>query len=81
MTDPPISFNLWTAPWIRVTRRDGNDAELSIGACLAEAHTLAALSDPSPLVVGGTHRLLAAILQAIYAPDDGLCATLEQKTQ
>ena len=77
MTDPPISFNLWTAPWIRVTRRDGSDAELSIGACLAEAHTLAALSDPSPLVVGGTHRLLAAILQAIYAPDDlGELATL-----
>lgn len=70
MTDPPPSFNLWHAPWIRVTRLDGGDAELGIGACLAKAHDLAALSDPSPLVVGGTHRLLAAILQAIYAPRD-----------
>jgi CRISPR system Cascade subunit CasA len=70
MSDPPVSFNLWHEPWIRVMGRDGGDAELSIGACLAEAHALAALSDPSPLVVGGTHRLLAAILQAIYAPRD-----------
>lgn len=70
MSVPPLSFNLWSEPWIRVTRNDGAEAELSIGACLAEAHTLAALADPSPLVVGGTHRLLAAILQAIYAPRD-----------
>lgn len=70
MSEPTASFNLWSEPWIRVTRLDGGDAELGIGACLAEAHDLAALSDPSPLVVGGTHRLLAAILQAIYAPRD-----------
>jgi CRISPR system Cascade subunit CasA len=70
MSDPPVRFSLWSEPWIRVTRCDGGEAEVSIGACLVEAHTLAALSDPSPLVVGGTHRLLAAILQAIYAPRD-----------
>lgn len=71
MSDPPATFNLWSDPWIRVTRADdGGEAELGIGVCLAEAHCLAALSDPSPLVVGGTHRLLAAILQAIYAPRD-----------
>jgi CRISPR system Cascade subunit CasA len=70
VSDPPISFNLWTDPWIRVTTPDGAEATLAIGECLAAAHTLAALGDPSPLVVGGTHRLLAAILQAIYAPQD-----------
>ncbi len=70
MTDPPVSFNLWTEPWIRVTCQDGRDAELSIGDCLMRAHTLVGLSDPSPLVVGGTHRLLAAILQAIYKPQE-----------
>ncbi len=63
-------FDLWTEPWIRVTRLDGSDAEMSIHDALVQAHTLSALSDPSPLVVGGTHRLLAAILQAIYAPAD-----------
>lgn len=69
MTAPP-TFNLWTYPWIRVIHNDRRDAEVSIHDCLAHAHELAALSDPSPLVVGGTHRLLAAILQAIYQPKD-----------
>ena len=68
MSVPPYQFNLWHEPWIRVTRLDGSGANLGIGTCLAEASTLAALSDPSPLVVGGTHRLLTAILQAINAP-------------
>lgn len=67
---PPVSFHLWHEPWIRATRQqDGREVTLSIGACLAEAHTLYALHDPSPLVVGGIHRLLTAILQAIYAPE------------
>lgn len=70
MTTSDVSFDLWHQPWIRVIDQEGSDAELSIGDCLRRAHTLAGLSDPSPLVVGGTHRLLAAILQAIYAPQD-----------
>lgn len=70
MTDPPFAFNLWTEPWIRATRPGGTSVELGIGACLVEAHTLAALHDPSPLVVAGVHRLLTAILQAIHAPCD-----------
>src|SRR5258706_2280765 len=65
----PISFNLWRDSWISVIQPDGQMRELSIGACLAEAHTLAALQDASPLVVAGTHRLLVAILQAIYTPE------------
>lgn len=70
MTTSDVSFSLWHEPWIRVIDQEGSDAELSISDCLRRAHTLAGLSDPSPLVVGGTHRLLAAILQAIYAPQD-----------
>lgn len=82
MSDHTVSFNLWAEPWIRVTRPGGDEATLSIDACLAEAHKLAALGDPSPLVVGGTHRLLAAILQAIYAPRDlGEIAALLQLGQ
>jgi CRISPR system Cascade subunit CasA len=68
-TAPPCRFNLWQQPWIRVTRDDGTPAELGIGDCLAQAHRLYALHDPSPLVVGGTHRLLTALLQALYAPE------------
>jgi len=66
----PLSFNLWTESWIRVIRRDGHEDEIGIENCLEKSHDLIALSDPSPLVVGGTHRLLAAILQAIYQPKD-----------
>jgi CRISPR system Cascade subunit CasA len=73
MTEPqgsgPPQFNLWRVPWIRATRLDGSVAELGIDECLTTAHTLYALHDPSPLVVAGTHRLLTAILQAIYAPE------------
>jgi CRISPR system Cascade subunit CasA len=65
----PISLNLWRDPWISVIQPNGQMHKLSIGACLAEAHTLAALQDAAPLVVAGTHRLLVAILQAIYVPD------------
>ena len=65
-----LSFNLWTEPWIRVIRRDGRDDEIGIGTCLTDAHELAALSDPSPLVACGTHRLLTAILQAIHQPQN-----------
>ena len=67
---PSFRFNVWFDPWIRVVRCDGRDDEVGIGACLTDAHELAALSDPSPLVVCGTHRLLTAILQSIYHPRD-----------
>lgn len=70
MIDPRFTFNLWTEPWIRAAKSDGTTIELGIGAALAEAHTLAALHDHSPLVVAGVHRLLTAILQAIYVPRD-----------
>jgi len=77
MTQLP-TFNLWQEPWIRVVRHDGQPQEVSIPTCLAQAHGLAALTDPSPLVATGTHRLLTAILQAIYAPQslDDLAALL-----
>jgi CRISPR system Cascade subunit CasA len=82
MTDPPDTFNLWTEPWIRVTHRDGSGTELGISACLADAHELVGLHDPSPLVAAGTHRLLTAILQAIYAPQDlGEIATVLRSGQ
>lgn len=67
-TTPSAHFNLWHQPWIRVTDRQGCSQEVSIGVCLEQAHMFYALHDPSPLVVGGTHRLLTAIVQALYAP-------------
>ncbi len=66
----PPTFNLWAEPWIGVLRPDGKREEVGIAACLTRANEFAALSDPSPLVVAGTHRLLAAIAQAIVAPEE-----------
>ncbi|PDW01462.1 type I-E CRISPR-associated protein Cse1/CasA [Candidatus Viridilinea mediisalina] len=82
MNEPAYPFNLWHDPWIRVTRLDGQSATLSIAETLAQAARLAALADPSPLVVGGSHRLLVAILQALYAPPDlGALAELLERGQ
>lgn len=64
------SFNLWTEPWIRVTWMDGSLSDVGIVQCLSRAHEIYGLSDPSPLVVCGTHRFLTAILQFIYNPND-----------
>jgi len=68
MSDPPIEFNLWHMPWIRVLDHEGTLKMVSVATCLREAHTLRSLYDPSPLVVVGFHRLLTAITQAIYDP-------------
>jgi len=63
-------FNLWTEPWITVERRDGARVHLSIEQTLLDAHDLLALYEPSPLVVVGIHRLLTAILQDAFNPQN-----------
>ena len=72
MTTTPnhFSFNGWYEPWIHVIANDGNQHTLSIKSVLTAAHTLQVLADSSPLIVGGTHRLLTAILQFIYSPNE-----------
>ncbi len=64
-----LSFNLWEKPWIGIVWPDGTTARLSIYETLRKAHQIRSLHDPSPLVVAGIHRLLAAILQDIYRPE------------
>lgn len=63
-----LSYNLWTEPWIEVSRSDDGIDRLGIGDCLRRAHELRALADSSPLVVASLQRLLAAIVQEITAP-------------
>ncbi|GAB4151262.1 MAG: hypothetical protein Fur005_00070 [Roseiflexaceae bacterium] len=70
MTHEGFTFNVWDDPWIRVVYPDGSRSLEGIGTVLAAAHSISALADPSPLVVAGTHRLLAAIVQAIVQPHD-----------
>ena len=67
MTDV-ASFNLWTEPWITLERADGRPERVGIEQALLRAHEFIAIYDSSPLVVVGIHRLLTAILQAIFNP-------------
>jgi CRISPR system Cascade subunit CasA len=62
------SFNIWHEPWIDVADHSGRLSRLGIRACLERSHELTTLHEPSPLVVTGIHRLLAAILQSIATP-------------
>lgn len=64
----PPTFNLWLEPWLTVERPSGQLHTLSIEQTLLDAHHTHALYDPSPLIGVGVHRLLVAILQTIYAP-------------
>jgi CRISPR system Cascade subunit CasA len=66
---PGISFSLWREPWIVVDDDSGSALRVSLEKALLESHHLRSLSDTSPLVVAGVHRLLTAILQAIYRPE------------
>lgn len=64
------SFNLWDAPWITVERPTGQLETLSLAQTLTEAHRIRALYDPSPLVEVALHRLLVAILQDVFQPEN-----------
>ena len=68
MTQLEPTFNLWTEPWITLERADGALEDVGIEQALLESHCFRAIYDPSPLVVVGIHRLLAAILQDALDP-------------
>ena len=56
-------FNLLDAPWIPCIRRFGEVPRLySLPDVLAQASTLVAIEDPSPLITVSVYRLLLAVL-------------------
>lgn len=64
-------FNLVDEPWIPVRYPHGNRAELGIRDTLLGANGIAAIEDPSPLVVAALHRFLLAVLyRALEGPTD-----------
>ncbi len=67
-SQPTPVFDLWTEPWITLERSDGTRERLGIEQTLLRAHEYRSLYEPSPLIVVGIHRLLAAILQAAIDP-------------
>jgi len=64
-------FNLIDEPWIPVRYPDGSRDELGIRDTLLRAKDIAAIEDPSPLVVAALHRFLLAVLyRALEGPTD-----------
>jgi CRISPR system Cascade subunit CasA len=62
-------FNLIDEQWIPVRFPDGSRAEMGIQDALLQAREIAAIEDPSPLVVAALHRFLLAVLyRALEGP-------------
>jgi CRISPR system Cascade subunit CasA len=65
-----FSFNLVSEPWLPVVGIDGQVQELGLREVLARAHEFRELAGENPLVTGGLHRLLLAVLHRIFGPKD-----------
>ncbi|MGD9686369.1 MAG: type I-E CRISPR-associated protein Cse1/CasA [Desulfobacter sp.] len=64
-------FNLIDEKWIPVRFLNGDRDELGISATLLRSREIAAIEDPSPLVVAALHRFLLAVLyRALEGPTD-----------
>jgi CRISPR system Cascade subunit CasA len=64
-------FNLIDEKWIPVRFLDGKRDELGISDTLLRSRDIAAIEDPSPLVVAALHRFLLAVLyRALEGPTD-----------
>ncbi len=64
-------FNLIDEKWIPVRFLSGSRGELGIQDVLLRANDIAAIEDPSPLVVAALHRFLLAVLyRALEGPAD-----------
>ncbi|ABK99949.1 type I-E CRISPR-associated protein Cse1/CasA [Pelobacter propionicus] len=64
-------FNLIDEKWIPVRFPDGAREELGIRDTLLRSKEIAAIEDPSPLVVAALHRFLLAVLyRALEGPTD-----------
>jgi len=64
-------FNLVDKKWIPVRFLDGDRDELGISDTLLRSREIAAIENPSPLVVAALHRFLLAVLyRALEGPTD-----------
>ena len=64
-------FNLIDESWMPVRFSDRSRGELGIRDILLRSKEIAAIEDPSPLVVAGLHRFLLAVLyRALEGPTD-----------
>jgi CRISPR system Cascade subunit CasA len=64
-------YNLIDEKWIPIRYPDGSRDELGIKEILLRSKEIAAIEDPSPLVVAALHRFLLAVLyRALKGPTD-----------
>lgn len=66
----PRSFCLISEPWIPCLRPHGEPTEFSLSEALCQAHAVAEIHDPSPLVTVALYRLLLAVLGRALQPLD-----------
>ena len=64
-------YNLINEKWIPVRFLDGRRAEVGLSDALLQSEEIAAIEDPSPLVVASLYRFLLAVLyRALEGPTD-----------
>lgn len=61
-------YNLITEEWIPCILSDGEMKDLNLKDTLIQSHVLREVSDQSPLITAGLHRLLLAILHRNFGP-------------
>lgn len=64
------TYDLVDEPWIPCRMHDGSMAHLGLREAFARSHELHEIYDPSPVVTGGLHRLMLAILHRNLGPAD-----------
>ncbi len=66
------SFNLLDEPWIPGTDASGRPIEVGLRQAILNAHGIAAIGHPSPLVTLALHRLLLCLVHRVVdGPQDG----------
>lgn len=65
-----FSFNLVDEAWLPCLGLDGAAKTLSLRQTLTQAHQLQSLAGDSPPQTAALHRLLLAILQQVFGPED-----------
>lgn len=63
-------FSVLEQPWIRAVTAEGKTQLYGLRELLAQAHHLRAITDASPLVEYGLHRLLCVLLMDALRPQD-----------
>lgn len=65
-----VQYSLLDEPWLTAVTQGGEKIDCGIRQLLQQAHTLRALTDPSPMVEYGLYRLLIVLLMDALRPEE-----------